>query len=264
VAASDRHCLGPGDLSADHIVDLIDHAFFADCLSGPDSEPNFECAPEHRTSSDLDQDGDVDLADVALFAQKFDNTYFDYGPSREDKEAEHLAIKLTGELRAPDYEYDRISRDLVLMGQNFPDLVGIGDFRRISDNGLWVQLYSDYDRDEFDLLNTHYLTTRHEQYFPRVHFVEFCDVINPAALDPIYSESSEIEFAYPSISGCPGCCGGTININEEPDGFRYELDFTYDPDTDVCGCWRFRILRVNEAGDVIQVSCEDGCLPECP
>ncbi|HRX86478.1 MAG TPA: hypothetical protein P5572_15760 [Phycisphaerae bacterium] len=57
---------GPGDCDGDGDVDLDDHAGFVNCLAGPDQAPPGGCS-----CFDLDEDGDNDLADFALFTQGF-------------------------------------------------------------------------------------------------------------------------------------------------------------------------------------------------
>jgi hypothetical protein len=59
-----------GDLNGDYTIDLADYALLAACVSGPD-EPTIPpgCPPERFDSSDLDNDDDVDLADLAIFSR---------------------------------------------------------------------------------------------------------------------------------------------------------------------------------------------------
>lgn len=54
------------DLDEDGDVDLDDYALFEECMYGPDVTP-----PTCDESSDLDGDGDMDLADLALFSNVF-------------------------------------------------------------------------------------------------------------------------------------------------------------------------------------------------
>ena len=59
--------VGPtGDLDDDGDVDLADFAILSGCLSGPETPPESGC-----TTADLDKDNDVDLADLAVFQQSF-------------------------------------------------------------------------------------------------------------------------------------------------------------------------------------------------
>ncbi len=57
----------PGDCNATGIADLLDHADFADCLTGPDGGlpmPDCNCF-------DVDGDGDADLLDFGVFQLNF-------------------------------------------------------------------------------------------------------------------------------------------------------------------------------------------------
>ena len=62
-----------GDLDDDGNVDLDDYALMAACLAGPDvTEPPPGCGPVEFECSDLDAQGDADLADFAEFATIMD------------------------------------------------------------------------------------------------------------------------------------------------------------------------------------------------
>jgi hypothetical protein len=62
------------DFDQDGDVDVADHAVFADCVGGPDNATApGGCAAPDFTDADLDNDGDVDLHDAAIFQQLFDS-----------------------------------------------------------------------------------------------------------------------------------------------------------------------------------------------
>ncbi len=56
----------PGDCNATGIADLLDHADYADCISGPGGGFGTGCE-----CFDFDSDGDNDLADLAMFQNAF-------------------------------------------------------------------------------------------------------------------------------------------------------------------------------------------------
>lgn len=59
-----------GDIDGDCQVTAADFVLIAGCLAGPDVHtPPPGCDPQHFDSSDLDEDGDVDLRDFAEFQQ---------------------------------------------------------------------------------------------------------------------------------------------------------------------------------------------------
>ena len=60
---------GPGDFDNNGRVDLLDHTVFADCLTGPDTQPTptSVTAEECLETFDFDADTDVDSEDFAQF-----------------------------------------------------------------------------------------------------------------------------------------------------------------------------------------------------
>ncbi len=63
------HPCGPGDVDNNGDVDLADHALFIECSTGPGQDTSQAC-----TRADMDQDGDVDLGDWRLFQIAFGTT----------------------------------------------------------------------------------------------------------------------------------------------------------------------------------------------
>ncbi|HNQ23332.1 MAG TPA: beta-propeller fold lactonase family protein [Phycisphaerae bacterium] len=62
----------PGDLDDDGDVDIDDFALFVDCMSGPEvTTPPPGCAPDVFDAANLDTDADVDLGDFAEFENAF-------------------------------------------------------------------------------------------------------------------------------------------------------------------------------------------------
>jgi hypothetical protein len=104
VAAAQPECAGLGDLDANGLVGFTDLGAFAACMAGPGVTP--ACDPVVAERADFGPDGDVDLGDFATLSPLVGRQYFDYGPHRASLEAEMLAMQLTGQLRAPDAQYD--------------------------------------------------------------------------------------------------------------------------------------------------------------
>jgi hypothetical protein len=57
---------GPGDLDEDGDVDLFDYAVFFSCVTAPGDPPEPDCS-----SADMDEDGDVDLLDFGVLQSLF-------------------------------------------------------------------------------------------------------------------------------------------------------------------------------------------------
>lgn len=58
----------PGDFNDDGEVDLADHAVFCNCLNGPEvSTPPGGCTADEFGRCDMEGDSDVDLLDFDLF-----------------------------------------------------------------------------------------------------------------------------------------------------------------------------------------------------
>lgn len=255
VIACERHCLGPGDLSADHSVDAQDYALLAGCLAGPGATPSSDCPPEITLSADPDQDGNIDLLDVAQFALSFNKTYFDYEPSREDDDAEKMAIYTSGSLRALDSDYERFHRDLESIRTKFPETVDV----HLSNtgwraNGTVVSLVDEDERDGFDELNSYYGIVS-EEGRSYGHVLTFCDQINPFTLSSIYRQLEEVEWADADLSVCTIlCCGNNIDVEVDGTIVRYYFFIQYPPKepTDDCS-WDYRIFETTEDGVVTEI-----------
>jgi hypothetical protein len=63
----------PCDFDGDGDVDLADFAVFGQCFGGSNLPPSGSCPP--GTDADFDDDGDVDLADFAAFSQKYTGSF---------------------------------------------------------------------------------------------------------------------------------------------------------------------------------------------
>lgn len=62
-----------GDLDRNGRIDLADHKMLRACLTGPTAgTPIDHCSQEHREAADINDDGGVDLKDVAAFQRVFE------------------------------------------------------------------------------------------------------------------------------------------------------------------------------------------------
>lgn len=259
-------CYGPGDLDGDSTAGAADFAMISGCFGGVDVEgPPAGCAPAAFIEADLDADGDVDLHDYSLFTLAFGEEYFDYAPYREDEEAEWLAIVLSGELRAPDEEYERIHRDLALIRAEYPQLSTVVDSPDYHPKKLGVWLIEGMAREGYDALNRFFqvVSDRTFDIVPGYQVLTFCGSINARALEQIYEDLPEVEDAYPQWFinlGAPR----DIDVTRMDDVYIYTFRPAYSVETPGL-CLRVHITGTDSAGAVISIFCMDSCgLYWCP
>lgn len=256
---ADPPCYGPGDVDGDAIVGLGDLEAFAECMAGPDAGPPPGCDPNAFGRADLDDDGDADVQDFAGLMLHVGDRYFDYGPQRENLEAEMLAMDVAGQLRAPDAEYERIFRDLALIRAAYAELVTVIDDPDYVSNQLIVGVDDAQPLDDYYRLNDYYLVTDEEihSYF---RLLTFCDNLNAPVMAPIYAALSEVEWADPNwwIG-----IDDYITIEVLSDTYRYNIDDGFWDCFDGCDCHRAWVIDVDEPGNVTLVSYNEWGMPWC-
>lgn len=256
--AEPQTCYGPGDVNADASVNAADLAAFATCMAGPDNPAPGGCDPATFDRSDLETDGDVDLRDFAALALLVDETYFDYGPRRDNLEAEMLATDLTGELRAPDVEYDRILGDLALIRAAYPELTDVIDDPDYAPNQLLVGIDA-RAAGSIDALNEFYQVTD-QQIHDTWRVLTFCDNLNPETLGVIYDALSQVDWAGPNyLYGIDDY----ITIEIIGTTWRYHIDDGFWDCFDGCDCHRDWVIDVDGIGNVKLISYEEWGWPYC-
>jgi hypothetical protein len=192
----------------------------------------------------------VDLADFSVFARVFQAEYFAYGPHRENLEAEQLAMHLSGEIRAPDEEYDRILRDLAMIRAAYPELVTVVDDIDYAPNELLIGLDTSLPIDGYMALNDYYLMVDEivQSFYRRL---TFCDNINAPVLASVYAELPEVQWADPN-----GLIGtdDRITITVVGETYRYSIDDGFLDCFDGCDCHRYWELSVTQDGAVSLIS----------
>ena len=257
-------CYGPGDLDQDAVVGQPDLTIFARCLAGPRANaPPSGCRAEDFTAADLNEDGDVDLQDFSRFAYLFGGKYFDYRPFREDKEAEWLAIELSGQLRATDEEYDRIHHDLLLIRAEYPWLPYVLRHPYHSQRLLIVKLIDGADKECYAALNRYYVAVRESPIIQGFWEIEFCDNLNLFLLAQEYEALAEVEGAGPDgYMYIEEVCPGNIVVSRVGDAYIYQFIPGYKGRE--CTCLRTMIVGVDSEGAVVPIFCLDRCGVWCP
>ncbi len=255
--ARSEHCKGPGDANFDNHVGLGDFALLDSCTFGPTiTEPTDACDPDSFATADLDGDGDVDLKDIAAFALNYGADYFDYGLDRDDKEAELLAMELSGELRAPDQLYDRIHRDLALIRTQFPDTAMIQHRGLYDPTGLIVRHDARLTSGTIEPINRFFLAsiTWSSTISPGLHILTFCDALNMMEVIESYLQVDGVLYAELGLYLYPdGGTSGRILAEFLDDSMRYTLLGSIFVSTN---CLRgvTWVVDVSESGEVELVS----------
>ncbi len=257
---ADPPCYGPGDLDTDGFVDAGDLAAFAACMAGPDvTEPPPGCDPNSFGRADLHADGDLDLQDFAVLALYVGREYFNYGPHRENLEAEMLAMDISGELRAPDAEYERILRDLALIRTAYPELETVIDDTDYLPNQLLVGLVDGQPLDDYYALNECYQLESEEIHYS-FRLLTFCDSLNAPVLAAIYAVLPAVSWADPNhLIGIDDY----ITIDVIGSTYRYSIDDGFGDCFDGCDCHRFWVIDVDESGAVTLISYQEYGMPWC-
>jgi hypothetical protein len=257
-ALGQQDCYGAGDLDGDGEVQFADFALLAECLAGPDLGPPPECDPNVFTRADLDADGDADLRDLALFAPHFDARYFNYGPRRDNLEAEMLAMALSGKLRAPDAEYERILRDLQLIRAAYPQLETVIDDPDYAPNQLLVGLEGEPPAG-YAAFNQYYLVVD-EEIHSWWRVLTYCDNLNAEVLALEYAALPGIDWAEANFAiGIDDY----ITIQVLATTYRYHIDDGFWDCFDGCDCHREWVIDVDESGTVTLVSYNEWGMPWC-
>ena len=256
---SEQTCWGRGDINADASVSAGDLAAIAGCLAGPDQSGPPTCDPARWMRADLQSDNDVDLRDYGELMQLAGTVYFNYGPRRDNLEAELLAMELRGTLRAGNADYNRILRDLGLIRAAYPELITVIEDPEYVPNQLIVKLIDGQPTGGYEALNDYYQLVSEEVYsWGRV--LTFCDNLNTPVLADQYDALPETQYADPNwMIGYDD----EITVTDAGLAFRYVIDDGFWDCFDGCDCHRTWTFNVDFAGHVVLVSYEEWGMSWC-
>jgi hypothetical protein len=259
-AVAQQSCYGPGDINADSAVSAGDWLAFESCLAGPGlGIPPPGCDPEQFARADLDDDGDVDLADLAALGPLFGQQYFDYGPHRDNLEAEMLAMAMRGVLRAVETDYQRIIRDLALIRAEYPKLQDVIDDPDWVPKELLLKLVAGQPTTGYQALNRFYQVVQEQVYSWGIKLT-FCDNLNAEELALIYAALPEVQWAEPN-----GLIGidDYITVTDRGDRWEYWIDDGFMDCFDGCDCHREWLLQVDTQGTVYLIYYREWGMPWC-
>lgn len=259
-AVAQQTCFGPGDINADSRVNAGDWLAFETCLAGPDvTVPPPGSDPEQFARADLAGDGDVDLADLAALMPLMGQAYFDYGPHRDNLEAEMLAMALRQTLRADESDYQRILRDLALIRAEYPKLQNVIDDTDWVPKELILKLVAGQPTAGYQALNRFYQVVQERVYTWGI-VLTFCDNLNAEVLASKYAALPEVQWASPNyLYGIENY----IIVTDRGDRWDYWIDDGFWDCFDGCDCHREWLLQVDAQGTVYLISYLEWGMPWC-
>ena len=216
------------------------------------------------TSSDADGSGIPD--ECELYAGcVIDPDRYDYRPHRTNLEAEQLAMKLTGQLRAPNDEYYRILRDLHLIRLALPEtatVVGHGDYQPMQ---LLVRVAEGPSASAYDALNAYYQMVD-DPNLGGVHLLTFCDSVNAPVLAGFYTALPEVVYAEPNWYLGDG---DRVTVTREVEVYTYAISERWGDCLSGCTCSIDWVVQVDDEGKVVLLSrtesggCRCGLCDDC-
>jgi hypothetical protein len=184
--------------------------------------------------------------------------YFDYGPHRDNPEAEHLAMHLTEQLRAPDQEYDRIIRDLALIRVEYPILADVVDRPAYDRDELVVDLDPEQPWTGYDETNLYYQVIDEEIKPSGRRVLTYCDNGNAYVLESVYETLPEVNYAEPNYTIGDG---DQVTVTVQGTTYRYVMVEGWNDCLSECICNRAWTLDVDEAGLVYLIDYHESGFP---
>jgi hypothetical protein len=187
---------------------------------------------------------------------------FDYGPHRDDQEAELLVMEATGELRAPDEEYERVRRDLALIREAIPYLESVVDQPDWTPDRMPVNMDPTLPWDDYEALNVYYQVIDVDHFINNWYYLTFCDNINIPQLYPIYKALPEVIQAHPDW--LTDYTGNQIVVTGMGATYTYQVVDGFNDCPSGCLCERVWAIGVDQSGAVDVLSYYEAGWPgEC-
>jgi hypothetical protein len=161
-------------------------------------------------------------------------------------------MALTGRLRAPDTQYNRIELDLSLIRTTYPELTSVVDDWDYAPGQLLVGINTGVPTTDYEALNEYFLLESEDiQSWGRI--LTFCDNLNaPVLAADYYNELAEVAWADPNwfIGTDDAITVSTLAGNT----YRYNIDDGFWDCFDGCDCHRVWVIDVSAAGVISLVS----------
>ncbi|NNF43480.1 MAG: hypothetical protein HKN62_10630 [Phycisphaerales bacterium] len=208
--------------------------------------------------ADLDGSGDVGFTDLLTVLSAWGPCLFEYGPVRDNPEAEQIGLEILGPggaLVLDDTRYERIDRDLGLIRKAEPGLAGEIHTPAWAPNRIIVRRVAGADLEAYDALNAFFQITDEDHLFSDWYVLSFPGNLNIPALALVYTDLDAIDLAEPD-----GLIGGSNTY--APSGrpgetWRWNIDDGFHDCFDGCDCHRLYVIDVTADGSVSTVSYDE-------
>lgn len=260
--AEGQVCCLAGDTNVDLQVDGEDVGLFIEALIDPSGmDPRALCA------ADVNKSASIDLGDVApMVAALLEpaSVLFDYGPPRENAEAEQIGLEMigaAGPLLVHDRKYARIVQDLASIRAAEPRLVTEIHSMAWLPNELIVKVFPDVPHDDYDCLNAYYQVTDIDNLFGDWWVLTLSGNVNIPALAAIYVEAPEVEYAEQN-----GLIGGQnywVPTILAGDVWSWDIDDGWWDCFDGCDCHRYYVFETDAIGNVTLISYQEVGMSWC-
>jgi hypothetical protein len=242
-----------GDLDGNNAVDVTD---LLTLLA--------QWGPCEGCEADLDGNDVVDVTDLLELLGNWGPCLFDFGPPRENAEAEQIALESLGSggpLIESDDLYNRVVQDLGAIRAFEPDLGPQIHSAAWVPNQMLVSVDLNQPHEQYDALNVYYQVIDVDHLFGDVYTLTFAGNINVPALAQVYSALPEVNYGEPNyIFGgqnfwTPSDLGGGL--------WEWDVDDGWHDCFDGCDCHRHYIFQVDDEAAVELTFYEEFGMPWC-
>jgi hypothetical protein len=214
--------------------------------------------------ADVDGDGVVGFPDLLAALSEWGPCVFEYGPVRDDEEAEQIGLEMLGPggaLLLADAIYSRADRDLDLIRAVRPELAGEAHTPAWAPAQIILQKVAGAPTGEYDALNACMQLVEEDNFAFDLWLLTFPGHLNVERLAEIYEALDSVTFAEPN-----GLVGGQnfwSPVELARGAWRWTVDDGWNDCFDGCDCHRVYVIDVAADGAISIVSITEWGQPWC-
>ena len=219
---------------------------------------------QRGSHADITGDGIVNGFDLLALLGEWGSCTFEYQPVPANPEAWQIALETlgaNGPLLPTQEMYDRIDRDLDLIRQAFPELIGKTHVPAWSPNQIIASYPADGENENVNCLLTAYQGEVVNILFGTMHVIQFDGQANMTAMAQKFAAAPETAWAEEDF-----IWGGDKFWHATPlanGWWLWDIDDGWHDCFDGCDCHIYYTIRISEAGQVVLVSQTEQGMPWC-